>query len=254
MRTGQGGEKFHSSKLKVLDLFSGIGGFSLGLERTGGFETAAFCEIDPFCQCVLAKHWPHVPCHEDITKLRGEDVGPVDVVCGGFPCKQTSNAAAIHGRRKLLDGADSGLWWSMLNQVKAIDSSWVVVENPSSKALNEVQASLERAGYFVERLPISAFDCGFPHLRRRVLALAHTDSKRLEIAGRSFSSQAQSSERLAAARGAWLQAVPRTLRAYNGVPDRVDRVGALGNSIPPVMAEMIGHAILAAISEQREAA
>lgn len=79
-------------KLRVLDLFSGIGGFSLGLERTGGFETVAFCEIDPFCRRVLAKHWPAVPCFEDVTKLRGEDVGPVDVICGGFPCQDISSA------------------------------------------------------------------------------------------------------------------------------------------------------------------
>ena len=81
-----------TTKLKVLDLFSGIGGFSLGLERTGGFETVAFCEIDPFCRRVLAKHWPDVPCFEDVTTLRGEDVGPVDVISGGFPCQDLSVA------------------------------------------------------------------------------------------------------------------------------------------------------------------
>jgi DNA (cytosine-5)-methyltransferase 1 len=62
------------TKLKVLDLFSGLGGFSLGLERTGGFVTTAFCEIDPFCRRVLAKHWPQVPCFDDVTTLRGEEV------------------------------------------------------------------------------------------------------------------------------------------------------------------------------------
>lgn len=72
-------------KLRVLDLFSGIGGFSLGLERTGGFETVAFCEIEPFPRKVLAKHWPEVPIYEDVTKLTGTDVGPVDIICGGVP-------------------------------------------------------------------------------------------------------------------------------------------------------------------------
>jgi DNA (cytosine-5)-methyltransferase 1 len=80
-------------KLRVLDLFSGIGGFSLGLERTGGFETAAFCEIEPFPRRVLAKHWPGVPIHMDVRKLRGEDVGPVDVICGGIPLP-----AILHSR------------------------------------------------------------------------------------------------------------------------------------------------------------
>jgi DNA (cytosine-5)-methyltransferase 1 len=75
--------------VNVLDLFSGIGGFSLGLERAG-MRTVAFCEIDPFCRKVLAKHWPGVPIHHDITKLRGADVGAVDVICGGFPCQDIS--------------------------------------------------------------------------------------------------------------------------------------------------------------------
>ncbi len=75
---------FMSEKLKVLDLFSGIGGFSLGLERTGGFETVAFCEIDPFCQKVLKKHWPEVPIYNDVRTLDYD--GAVDVITGGYPC------------------------------------------------------------------------------------------------------------------------------------------------------------------------
>jgi DNA (cytosine-5)-methyltransferase 1 len=80
--------------LKVLDLFSGIGGFSLGLERTGGFETVAFCEIEPFCRLVLAKHWPKVPIYEDVRTLSADtlrrDGLAVDVICGGFPCQDIS--------------------------------------------------------------------------------------------------------------------------------------------------------------------
>lgn len=82
-------------KLKVLDLFSGIGGFSLGLERTGGFETVAFCEIDKFCQKVLHKHWPHIPIYDDIRKLDYD--GAVDVVCGGFPCQDISVCGTQQG-------------------------------------------------------------------------------------------------------------------------------------------------------------
>src|ERR1700748_2861524 len=84
------------SKLKVLDLFSGIGGFSLGLERTGGFQTVAFCEIEPFCRRVLAKHWPSVPCYDDVRTLTAErlraDGISVDAICGGFPCQDASVA------------------------------------------------------------------------------------------------------------------------------------------------------------------
>ena len=92
--------------LRTLDLFSGIGGFSLGLERTGGFKTVAFCEIEPFCQAVLRKHWPDVPIFEDIRELSADVVGPVDVVTGGFPCQDISNA----GIRRGIDGPRSVLW------------------------------------------------------------------------------------------------------------------------------------------------
>lgn len=84
--------------MKVLDLFSGIGGFSLGLERTGGFETVAFCEIEEFPRKVLAKHWPDVPIHRDVRKLTAEDVGgTVDVICGGYPCQPFSTAGQRRG-------------------------------------------------------------------------------------------------------------------------------------------------------------
>ena len=72
--------------MKVGSLFAGIGGFDLGLERAGGFQTAWFCEQDPYCTKVLNKHWPDVPVYPDITELKGQDVEPVDVLCGGFPC------------------------------------------------------------------------------------------------------------------------------------------------------------------------
>ena len=85
-------------KLKVIDLFSGIGGFSLGLERTGGFETVAFCEIEEFPRRVLAKHWPKVPCYNDVRELTAEtlrrDGIAVDVITGGFPCQDLSVAGS----------------------------------------------------------------------------------------------------------------------------------------------------------------
>jgi len=82
-------------KLKLLSLFAGIGGFEMGLERTGGFETVAQCEINPFCQKVLAAHWPKVKRYEDITKLEYSE--PVDVVAAGFPCQDISLAGKGSG-------------------------------------------------------------------------------------------------------------------------------------------------------------
>lgn len=85
--------------LKMLDLFSGIGGFSLAADWTGGIETVAFCEIEPYCQKVLKKHWPDVPIFSDIKKLKGEQIGSVDIVCGGFPCQPFS----VAGKRRAQD-------------------------------------------------------------------------------------------------------------------------------------------------------
>src|ERR1700751_5586913 len=97
-------------KLKVLSLFAGIGGFDLGLERTGGFKTVAFCEIEPFARKVLAKHWPEVPCYHDVRDLTSGQLAAdgiaVDVICGGFPCQDISSA----GQRVGLTGERSGLW------------------------------------------------------------------------------------------------------------------------------------------------
>ena len=97
--------------MRVLDLFAGIGGFSLGLERTGGFETIAFCEIDPFCQQVLAKHWPDIPCFADVTTLDLPE-GFADVVTGGFPCQDVSCA----GKRAGITGKPHTTGWSLIEE------------------------------------------------------------------------------------------------------------------------------------------
>ena len=165
--------------LKVLDLFSGIGGFSLGLEATKGFQTIAFCEIDPFCRKVLAKHWPDVSCFEDITKL-GEselhDLGQVDVICGGFPCQDISCAgkgAGIHAAR-------SGLWWEMLRIIRLVRPRYVLVENVAAllnRGLDEVLGSLAESRYDAEWQMLSASSVGAPHRRERVFVVAHARGK-----------------------------------------------------------------------------
>src|SRR5690554_4992357 len=113
------------AKLKVLDLFSGIGGISLGLERTGGFETVSFCAIDQHCRAGLEKCWPGVRQFEDVTTLRGSDVGTIDVICGGFPCADISVAGLGAG----LDGARSGLWSEYRRRVGELRPAFVLVEN-----------------------------------------------------------------------------------------------------------------------------
>ena len=99
-----------TQKLRVLDLFSGIGGFSLGLERAG-FETASFCEIEPYCREILKKRWPDVPVFEDVrmlnkAALKKRGISKINVICRGFPCQDISPA----GKGEGIAGKRSGLW------------------------------------------------------------------------------------------------------------------------------------------------
>jgi len=234
--------------LRHLDLFSGIGGFALGLERTGGFQTVGFCEIDPYCQRVLAKHWPGVPIYDDVRTLDPAAIGPVDIVTGGFPCKQTSVAAAIHGKRTGLDGQESGLWWEYLRLVRAIRPAWVVVENPTgvNAWASEIAGGLAGTGYRVSRHELSAADLGAPHARRRVVFVANRHVKGLEVAWPAGSPQIAALPWPASSRDLWRADQSGTLRMDDGLPDRMERIVSLGNAFMPQKAQAIGYAILKA--------
>jgi DNA (cytosine-5)-methyltransferase 1 len=149
----------------------------LGLQRTGGFETIAFCEIDPFCRKVLAKHWPGVPCFEDITKLDKEELnslGRIDVICGGFPCQPVSCA----GKRKGKEDA-RWLWPEFYRIVCEVKPEWVLVENvpgllsaDSGRLFAGILRDLSESGYDAEWNIVSAASVGAPHLRKRVFIVA----------------------------------------------------------------------------------
>lgn len=164
--------------LKVLDLFSGIGGFSLGLERTGGFKTVAFCEIEPFCQCVLKKHWPEVPVYGDIreltaARLRADRIVP-DVLCGGFPCQDVSLA----GNRGGIEAERSGLWSEYARLVDEIRPRFVIVENTPgllSLGMGRVLGDLAAMRYDAEWFCIPAAALGADHLRERIWIIAYPD-------------------------------------------------------------------------------
>ena len=165
--------------LNVLDLFSGIGGFSLGLERTGGFRTVAFCEIEPFCRSVLNKHWPGVPVYEDVKTLDAARLAAdgisVDVLCGGFPCQDISTA----GRGAGLSGERSGLWWEFYRLIQEIRPQYALIENVSalrSRGLDEVLGALAAIGYDAEWHCIPASAVGAPHRRDRVWIVAYPNS------------------------------------------------------------------------------
>ena len=131
--------------MRVLDLFSGIGGFSLGLE-SAGMETVAFCEQDKFCQKVLAHHWPDLPIHSDITELNGYEYrGAVELICGGFPCQPFSVAGKRRGKED-----DRALWPEMLRVIREVAPRWVIGENVSgiiAMELDQVLFDLESEGY-----------------------------------------------------------------------------------------------------------
>ena len=172
-------------KLRILDLFSGIGGFSLGLERTGGFETVAFCEIEPFPRKVLAKHWPEVPCYDDVRTLTAErlaadGIAAVDVITGGFPCQDLSSA----GRRAGIgEGTRSGLYAEVLRLACDLRPQFIILENvagllsgPSEQRgqwFGRVLGDLASIGYDAEWENIPASALGAPHRRERVWIVAY---------------------------------------------------------------------------------
>ena len=159
-------------KMNVLDLFSGIGGFSLGLERAG-MKTVAFCEIDKKAQQVLRKNWPDVPIFEDVSALTKEDIGEeIDVICGGFPCQDIS----LSGRGAGLAGARSGLWFQFHRLIKEIQPRYAIIENVSalrSRGLEVVLGGLAEIGYDAEWHCIPASAIGAPHQRDRIWIVAN---------------------------------------------------------------------------------
>ena len=241
-------------RLRSLDLFSGIGGFALGFERAG-LETAAFCEIDPKCRAVLAAHWPDVPRYEDVRTLPLDELGAIDVVCGGFPCQDLSHA----GHMKGLDAEKSGLWWEMLRIAGELRPQYLVVENVvnlmSSRKpwFGTFLRSLAEIGFDAEWSCIPAAYAGASHIRDRVFVVAYPYSR-----GRSHSVFVQPSFSISECverppDGALARALdcrllaPREFEAdnrFDGLSAAVDGVAQLGNSVMPQIVQAIGEAIV----------
>jgi DNA (cytosine-5)-methyltransferase 1 len=162
-------------KLRVLDLFSGIGGFSLGLERTGGFETVAFCEFNPKRRDDLRIAWPHVPIFEDVQTLMPDVLGPIDVITGGFPCQDISTA----GRKVGIGGERTGLFSEIIRLAGALRPSVVIMENSADLLTGDrggwaghVFGELAKIGFDAEWHVIPAAGLGAPHQRERVWIIA----------------------------------------------------------------------------------
>lgn len=203
----------------VIDLFSGIGGFSLGFERAG-MRTVAFSETDDMCRAVLRRHWPGVPLHRDVRSL------------GGLPLPRLVGC----GEARWSDGAAERL---------AVRPDWIVVENVAHtwrKWVPELRRSLWERGYASLPFRVRASNVGAWHERARIIVVAHANGELLrELSwwwdgpGRQVATQLAQSQDFAPAR----------LGADDGVPDWVERRKQLGNAVVPQIAELIGRGILA---------
>jgi len=232
--------------MRIGSLFSGIGGLELGLEWSGLGETVFQVEKDPYCRRVLAKHWPEVPRFIDVSTVRGEDLPPCDLLCGGFPCQDIS----VAGKRVGLSGARSCLWAHFARIVEEISPRWVVVENVGHTAkrwVDAISSDLGRLGFSSLALPFSARMVGAPHVRSRVFVVAHPERIQLrKQQGRGWRSCGQDTPQpiLLGEDERW-QPLPSICRDDDGVSAWMDRrrLKALGNAVVPQCAEVVGHII-----------
>lgn len=270
------GLRDHKAGLRVLDLFSGIGGFSLGLERAG-MRTVAFCEIDPFCRRVLAKHWPDVPCHDDITTREFQE-GEADVICGGFPCQDVSRA----GKRAGVAGTRTGLFWELVRAIRLVRPRFAVMENVAAllnDGMGVVCGALADSGLCAEWDCVPAYACGSPQERDRVWIVAYSDEREREDGRASALRWRQSGSPQSSSPGIdpdaddqgelqpgwcfrhlwgrpvhrgegsdtwrtnWLDRLGALCRVVDGVSRRLDESRPLGNAVLPQIPELIGLAL-----------
>lgn len=222
-------------------------------------STVGQVEIDPFCQRVLARHWPGVPRHDDVRTAvewwRSESRPTVDVVCGGFPCQPFSLAGRMLGTSD-----ERWMWPDMAATIRGVGPRYVLVENVASlvrdrDAFGQVLGDLADLGFDAVWTVYSAADFGAPHNRERVYLLAHPPS----LDGIAWDRLVPSGEwetpvptgglprppvhsRRELAR-AWLAREPRVDRLADGIPAQVDRLRVAGNAVVPQIAEHIGRLI-----------
>ena len=271
------------SSLTFVSMFAGIGGLDLGLERAG-HTCVGQVEIDPYCTRVLEKHWPNLWRHDDITTLDPKDIPEADLWVGGFPCQDISNAgkrAGIHGPRSGLFFRVIRL----VRQVRPDYVVFENVAAILGRGLDAVLVALAESRYDAEWDTIPAAALGAPHMRDRTFVVAYAQGRGLsgidlsvrsgrpceaavdtawlrEIVPDPHSPRRTDDQgrcaRLAEAPkppppgaiagrpGSWWEIEPDVERVVHGVPDALDRVGALGNAVVPQVAEFIGRLLMEA--------
>jgi DNA (cytosine-5)-methyltransferase 1 len=260
------------------ELFAGIGGFSLGLERAG-MTCKWQVEIDPYATAVLRKRWPQVPKHDDVRTFPPQGEWGVDVICGGFPCQDISVAGKCAG----LAGARSGLWSEFARIIGELRPRYVVVENVAAllaRGMGTVLGDLSTLGYDAEWHVIPASAVGAPHRRERVWIVAYPNCERRHempirqpvacgepwtagyvshqargphVAHADHQGEPNVPVDAVSGRGVpepaaghqWWVTEPDVGRVAHGVPSRVDRLRCLGNAVVPQVVKIIGRAIVA---------
>jgi DNA (cytosine-5)-methyltransferase 1 len=217
-------------KLRLLDTFSGIGGFSYAAEKlVGGFETTQFIEIEPYCQKVLKKHWPNVPIHNDITTFTAEPYS-ADVICGGFPCQSISQVGEREG---ITQESRSGKFYDLMRVIRMVRPKYVILENVAAilaNGLDIVLGELSEAGYDAEWSIISASSLGAAHRRSRWWLIAYPCRNGLQREVRAKVSGETWHQKN------WYETEPTIHRTVDGISNRVDRLKALGNAVVPQVA------------------
>jgi len=251
-------------KLKVLDLFSGIGMFSYGLEKTGLYETVTFCEWDNKCQQVLKKHWPDIYCYSDISKLGWYDgylyseecgvaaFGDIDVICGGFPCQDLS---VINRNWEGLEGQRSGLWSDYKRLISRIKPKGCIIENVYAllnRGLTTVLSDLDSLGYDAEWHCIPAKHLGANHERDRLFILAYNRSiggerfqplQHLERVGQGWESWEKTMQQIYGDPFRRSDSYPEPLLRRVDVknPGGLDRLKQVGNTVYWPIVEQLGY-------------
>jgi len=258
--------------LRIIDTFSGIGGFSLAARWLGGFQTVQFIEWEPYCQQILAQHFPDTPIHGDITTFFPA-AGAADVICGGFPCQDISTAGKQAGIKQ---GTRSGLFYELMRVIRTVQPRYVVMENVAAiltNGLDTVLGELAKAGFDAEWACIPASAVGACHQRDRWWLVAYSNrwdgqsgqvarsaiheqaacqgangdaGSADEVGGdaanasgarleRSEHSQWRITQQLCPNWGGYLSQ-PVLCRGDDGLSGRVDRLKALGNAVVPQVA------------------
>ena len=269
--------------MKVLDLFAGIGGFTLGLERAG-FETVAFCEIEPYAQKVLKKNWPGVAIYDDVrtitAKRLASDGIAVDVITGGFPCQDISVSGNQAG---IQDGTRSGLWSECARLLGDIRPRYAIFENVTNLLnghggdwFKRVLWDISALGYDAEWHCIPASQLGAHHHRDRIWIIAYprgeygrdngqlatdqaqrtqsavissairenvADANSAQCERRCLSSRIRAQYANVSGSSGW-ETEPNVGRVANGIPSRSHRLKCLGNAVVPPIPELIGRAII----------